>query len=178
MSEQRLNIHLKCVAKDASGNVIGTHEEDNDVANDNLANLMAVAMLAGAAGTFKVTDTSAASQTLTLPIASFDVEAGSGVGAVTRTDTAVSGPFAPNAWGIMSSQSLNSSTIITGGSFTITGFFLNNSGGALTYGNVAIVATDGAAVVFLLTHDRTNGATGFSVPDNGTMDVVYTITYS
>jgi len=175
-----LNIHLKLTVRDAEGNVLGTNEMDNDIANDNLANLMAVAMLAGAAGTFQVNDETATPQSVTLPIVSFDVEAGSGVAGVARTDTALQATFAPNAWGIMKSQSLNSSTIISGGSFTITGYFLNDSGGVLTYGEVAIIATDSTLVpvVFLLTHDRTNGATGFSVPDNGTMDAVYTVTYS
>jgi hypothetical protein len=180
MSENKhgLNIHLKCTARDAEGNVIGTSEKDYDTALDQLANALIVGVLGGAAGTYKANDITDTSTAISLPFALMEVDAGTDLsGSYPNTDYVLAAPILV-ASGVMGSQVIAAGAPAFGGTFTITGTFTNATAGPLVYGEVGIMATDDASAKFLLTHDATNSTFGYTVPIAGTLDVVYTVNYT
>jgi len=66
---------------------------------------------------------------------------------------------------------------ISGTTFTITATITNVSGGNLLYKEVGFSCTS-ATFQFLLAHDQVNGGTGYTVSNNGTLAVTYTLTFT
>lgn len=176
-----LNIHLKCTARDAEGNEIGTSEKDYDTALDNLANYLIVSMLGGLAATYTALENAAGAPTaILLPTSALWIVAGTDVsgGPFASTDYKLVASMQADVWGKITAPVFAASAPAAGGSFTITGTFTNSDAIAHVYGEVGILVTDTTPTLFLLTHDATNTTFGYSVPSLGTLDVVYTVNYT
>jgi hypothetical protein len=111
---------------------------------------------------------------------SINIRAGSGTTTPTFGDHVIQTPLtnSPAGTGLISATTGTAITNnTTNGTFVITGTFTNGTVGNLTYAEIGIEATANT-FIFLLSHDLTNGATGYIVSPSGTVAVTYTVTIS
>lgn len=141
-----------------------------------------IANVFNAATTSDIKDTSNATHTISANTATsaVGIRAGSGVTTPVFSNYVIETPLtnSPAGTGLIAATVNNTITDnSTNGTFTITGTLTNGTAGNLTYGNIGIEVT-AATFVYLVSHDQTNGASGYVVSASGTVAVTYTITVS
>lgn len=172
-----LSLCLKLTVRDAEGNITAEYENPYDLATKALAQQIQNNILDTAESIVDVTNTAralSANDAATAPYivagttstaAAFtDYALGDGT---TNTDYKTNGNYAQSA-------TINA---ISSNTFTVTATITNASGSSITYREIGLANTI-ATYQFLLAHDIPNGSTGYTVSNNGTLQVTYTATFT
>lgn len=168
-----IKIKLEVEARNPDSTLIGTFEKEYDLA----ARAFAWGIQLNLLNTNEVMqDTSGNpnAETANTAISAVKLHAGSGVTAPAFTDFQIESSLINVGTTAFVAPTIHA---ISGSGFQVTGVFTNTSGGTLTYGNVGIEITLNGHF-YLLTHDQVNSLSGFIVSNLGTVQIVYTITFS
>ncbi len=153
------------------GGFVGITDKWDDISVTALAGLILNNIL-NTAQSVKDTTNTARALSANSAASALTIIAGSGTTTPAFTDysltTAISGS---------SGTVSGTANAISGTSFTVTGTLTNSSGGDLTYAEIGITVTV-ATYVFLLTHDLTNGSTGYVISNGGTGATTITFSFS
>ena len=158
---------------------VGQSYNEHDMGINQFAVLLITNIFATASATNAAIDVTGTTHTISANTATSAIvlAAGSGLTAPVFGDNAIQSQLASTSGSISATVNNTITNLTSSGTFTITGTFTNSIGTPQTYGNIGIEVTAGGNT-YLVSHDQTNGGTGYLVSPSGTVAVTYTVTVS